>query len=199
MIEYFILALQLFIIVGGPLFLIHIKKRVGSYASEVGKITALSKKIDDVVKQQKRITEATEETKANIAHLAWNKKEAQIIKRSKLEKYLEEIFETMDAMYINAQKAHEFEEVEIEEFPVTLGPKLSTIQMLYLPELEAENKEFINLIGNYHAIHSDLSSKKIDAEEFEKQMNKFFNLLGGATKSISLKSQHIIEAMYGSS
>ncbi|MDH3354088.1 MAG: hypothetical protein OEL79_02600, partial [Chromatiales bacterium] len=123
----FIVILQVIIVIGGPLFLIHINKRVGSYASEVGKITAMSKKIDDVVEQQKQITKATEETKSDIFHLAWNKKEAQTIKRSKLEMYLEEIFETLDIMYKNVEKAHASDEAEAEKFSVTLIPKLTTI------------------------------------------------------------------------
>ena len=66
-----IIFFQVVIVVGGPLFLLHISKRIGSYACEIGKITALSDKIDDIVEQQKRITQATEETKAEVNHLAW--------------------------------------------------------------------------------------------------------------------------------
>lgn len=191
----FIVFLQVVIVIGAPLFFIHINKRVGSYASEVGKITALSSKIEDIVEQQKQITKATEETKANISHLAWSKRESQTIKRSKLEKYLEEIFRILDTMRNNVEKANKSENLEIEYLPITLIAKLTTIQMLYLPELEEENKAFTSLIDKFDSVYGEFTSKNIDIHEFEKKMLENFALLGSTTKSISLKSQDVIKVM----
>ena len=193
-----IIFMQVVLVIGVPLFLLHINKRVGSYASEVGKITAIGEKIDDVVEQQKQITKATENTKSNIAHLAWNKKEAQTIKRNKLENYLEEIFEAFDTVYQHVDDLSKPEMVEFKNYPVMLIPKLTTIQMLYLPELEEENKAFTDLLKKHDADYNNYVSKKIEKDEFVKKMMENFSLFGSTMKAITLKSKHVIEVMFNS-
>lgn len=193
-----IIFLQVVIVIGGPIFLIHINKRVGSYASEVGKITAINKKIDDVVAQQKKITEATEQAKSEIAHLAWNKKEAQTVKRQKLEEYIEMVFKTLEVMPKSEEKTSEAGKVEMEPLPFMLIPKLTTIQMLYLPELEVENKKFVDLIKKHEAASDDLYFEKINIEDFKLQMLESSSLFGGVTKEIILRSKQVIDEMFES-
>ena len=191
-----IIFLQVVIVVGGPFFLTHINKRVGSYATEVGKITALNKKIDEVIEQQKQITKATEETKAEIAHLAWNKKESQIIKRKKLEEYLKVVFEVMEIMRNCAAKTYGTEKIEIDPLPVTTIAKLTTIQMLYLPELEESNNKLADIISEYEEIFNVYAIGKMDIVEFDKNMKEKFALLGSTTKEITVKSKEVVNSLF---
>ncbi|MFT6735361.1 MAG: hypothetical protein ACJAS9_003567 [Polaribacter sp.] len=191
-----IIFVEVVLLIGGAFFWMHFNKRIGGFSGEIAKIEAVSKKINEVIEQQKKITKATEETKADIAHLAWNKKEAQTIKRIKLEEYIEEVFQNVEIMRTNAAKTYASGRVEIGPLPVTLIAKLSTIQMLYLPELKEENEVLSELIYNYESTFDDFSNAIINIDEFNEKMIKNFSLLGSATKDISSKSKQIIEIMF---
>lgn len=181
-----ILIIQIIIIIGGPLFLLYLNKRISSYASEVGKISAISNKIDDVVEQQERITKATEETKSGIAHLAWRQKESQIIKRNKLEEYLEKIFEAVELTREMATDPNN------KVLPMTLIARLTTLQKLYLPELDTENNKFTEILNAYESICFDFSLKRIDAKALHSESMNMFASLATCSKEITSKSQSII-------
>lgn len=184
-----ILIIQIIIIIGGPLLLLYFNKRISSYASEVGKIRAISNKIDNVVEQQERITKATEETKSDIAHLAWRQKESQIIKRNKLEEYLEKIFEAVELTREIAS------EPDKKVVPMTLLARLITLQKLYLPELDAENNKFTKILNDYEFICIDFSQKKIDDTTFRSETKNVFSNLTACYKEITSKSQSIIDKL----
>lgn len=184
-----IFIIQVIIVIGGPLFLLYINKRLGGYASEVGKITAISKKINEVVEQQEKITKVTEETKADIAHLAWKQKESLTIKRHKLEKYLEKVFEAVELTRDMAT------DPKGKVLPITLIAKLTTLQKLYLPELEAENRKFTDVLNEYESILYEYSLNKIDINALHNKSMKMFANLAIGSKDITSKSQNIIDTL----
>ena len=164
----FVIFLQVVTIIGGPLLILHVNKRVGAYASEVGKITAITNKIDAVVEQQKKITKATEEAKAEIGHSSWSKKEAITTRCKKLEEYLDLVFDTIESIRKCAQNAGSKDASPFHVLPMTTISKLTTLQLLYFPELEENNRQLTSLIKQFESIYGDFLIEKIDRSQFEK-------------------------------
>lgn len=182
------------VFVGGAFFWKHFNSRISKFSGEVAKIEAVSKKIDEVVDQQKKLTRATEEVKSDIAHMAWNKKEFQTIKREKLELYLEQVSERSDELASMTALARQGESIGF--IPLTQVTRINSLQLLYLPELKNENNKFTNLLKKIQSASRALVSEVLDRQAFDSQMKQDFEELGGIVTDINYVSREIIEGMF---
>ena len=103
-----------------------------SYSTKRGEHLATRADLDEIIKQQKILTETTETIRNEIQHSLWKKKELITIKRQKLEELLTLVYDQQE--WIDQEQGHILFHVE-ENFKSEPINRIYMISRLYFPEI----------------------------------------------------------------
>lgn len=193
-----IIFVESILLVGGAFFWLYFNKRIGSFSSEVSKIEVMSKKLNEIVDQQKSLARAIEEEKLDVAHSAWSKKEILTMKKEKIEEYMKEAFWTIDFINKNVIRVFDNGEDKFSHLPVTTIPKLMTVQMLYIPEIKEESERFTQKIEDCETALTNYMNKNIDDDNVAEELGNKYELLGESLKELISKLQGVVASLYDS-
>ncbi len=105
-------------------FSAYIKKRAENLATKAD--------FDDLREQLRQTTRLTEEIKSEIGHAEWKAREMNLLRRTKLEEYVQQIAKVEGAVGAAVMKAFTGQELEIPSEPMD---RLHALTQLYFPQL----------------------------------------------------------------
>ena len=117
-----------------------VKSYSNGYGAEAGKIDANTRKLEEIQSQLAQSVEISESIKRDIEHGAWRARELELLKREKLEQYLLNHYEAIENLTRKMKESFFYDETPYDK---TCEAKLSMLQMLYLPELDEEHREYL--------------------------------------------------------
>jgi hypothetical protein len=168
---------------------------IASYYAKLGERAVLTKDFDEIKRQLKETTETAESVKAEIQHLADRTEKLHWLKREKLELYLEAVISG-----IEHQKKEALHRLHDADAPSASDPidRASMLAQLYLPELEDENRQLMEVIGNfrlYIAEGMQLRTRFPQADgRFPPPPKEHADLLRGKYAALHLSKSVVIDA-----
>jgi hypothetical protein len=148
---------------------------IRSFAKRTGEITANEAKFEELQRQLRLTTTATEEIKLALNHEDWITREWRTLRRTKLEELLQAIYEVGHWQLVNRDVILFNSERDPGPSPITSVRLLST---LYFPELRDTIEEYLAseqnlaLCVSINKPHSELVPKHLREEVFRGPFNE---------------------------
>jgi hypothetical protein len=127
-----------------------------SYFRRRGETQALKADIDELLRQSKAMTHATEEVKTSIAQAAWASREGRTIRRAKLEDLTLAVYEMQEWLTKRRNSVVHGAEMDAGPSPIK---KVVVLAKLYFPELELESKRMLNIQLRYDMHQLETSAR----------------------------------------
>jgi hypothetical protein len=168
---------------------------ITSYAKKRGENLATKADIDEIKKQLASTTEITTKIKNDIEHQVWRKQQIEIIKRNKIEEYLQYIYIAQENLSKKMNNAYFKTTEPIDEHAMS---KSTMLQKLYFPELKEAHSIFLTANAEFLMWFSEGLKELVQKQQNREQMpiistqhmEKYSNLLNKLNYGTSL-----IEAM----
>ncbi|PSV41882.1 hypothetical protein [Photobacterium sp. GB-36] len=137
-------------------------------------IDVISANIEEIIKQQEKLTAATEQVKVDIEHQIWKKQESEQLIRQMIEEYytcIDKILHYMIDEYHSAL-------IDLVERPENPEIRASLISTLYIPEIQDKHDELIEVINEFYRFMQEVyrnkkfNDGKVPSDEFYEGVKK---------------------------
>lgn len=155
---------------------------INSYAKKRGENLATKADIDEIKKQLASTTEITTTIKNDIEHQVWRKQQIEIIKRNKIEEYLQYIYIAQENLSKKMNNEYFKTTESIDDYAMS---KATMLQKLYFPELKEAHSIFLAANAEFLIWFAEglkeIVQKKQDGQQIPiistEHMEKYPNLL----------------------
>lgn len=155
---------------------------INSYAKKRGENLATKADINEIKKQLASTTEITTTIKNDIEHQVWRKQQIEIIKRNKIEEYLQYIYIAQENLSKKMNNGYFKTTESIDDYAMS---KATMLQKLYFPELKEAHSIFLDANAEFLMWFTEglkeIVQKKQDGQQIAiistEHMEKYPNLL----------------------